>query len=172
MNLRNPPDAAALRGRAEERLARQKSALIEPKPDVESARLLHELQVHQIELQMQNVELQATQASLEATAARYTDLYDFAPMGYFALERNSAITRTNLAGARLLGVERAHCCRANASVLSSPRPIGTRSTRSCSRSLTPSPAQVAKSRWSGETNRRRSCTSRPRLRPTARNVAR
>ena len=107
MNLRNPPDAAALRGRAEERLARQKSAPIEPKPDVESARLLHELQVHQIELQMQNVELQATQASLEATAARYTDLYDFAPMGYFALERNSAITRTNLAGARLLGVERA-----------------------------------------------------------------
>ncbi len=59
---------------------------------------------------MQNEELRTSQAAVEAGLARYTDLYDFAPVGYLTLERNGAIAQTNLTGARLLGLERARLC--------------------------------------------------------------
>jgi PAS domain S-box-containing protein len=70
-------------------------------------RLLHELQVHQIELEMQNAELVDIRAQLENSLARYTELYDFAPVGYFTLDRRGAILQLNLAVARLLGSTRA-----------------------------------------------------------------
>lgn len=70
-------------------------------------RLLHELQVHQVELQMQNEQLEAARAMIEATLASYTDLYDFAPVPYLTLDRSGVIAELNLAAARLIGVERA-----------------------------------------------------------------
>jgi len=71
------------------------------------SRALHELQVHPIELAMQNDGLQIPLCDLETVAARYTDLYDFAPVGYVTLDRTGAITQTNLAAASLPGHERA-----------------------------------------------------------------
>ena len=68
---------------------------------------MHELQVHQIELEMQNEELRQSRAEVEAGLERYTELYDFAPVGYLTLGRDGAIRQVNLTGARLLGVERA-----------------------------------------------------------------
>lgn len=44
---------------------------------------------------------------LEANVARYTDLYDFAPVGYFTLDRGGTIRDANLTGAGLLGITRA-----------------------------------------------------------------
>ena len=44
---------------------------------------------------------------MEAGLERYTELYDFAPVGYLTLGRDGAIRQVNLTGARLLGVERA-----------------------------------------------------------------
>jgi PAS domain-containing protein len=98
----NPPaDAAELRRRAEDRFQTR-----ERNPQ-SAQRLVHELKVHQIELEMQNEELQRARAKADALLAQYTDLYDFAPAGYFNLARDGTILAVNLTGARLLGLERA-----------------------------------------------------------------
>ena len=92
---------------------------------METARLVHELEVHQIELEMQNEELQRTRAKAEALLAQYTDLYDFAPTGYFNLAADGTILAVNLTGARLLGIERAQLLNRRFGVLVSEadRPI-------------------------------------------------
>jgi PAS domain S-box-containing protein len=72
----------------------------------ERDRLLHELQVHQIELEMQNQELRKTQNELEETTGLYADLYDFAPVGYISFDDNGVIQEINLTGTTMLGKER------------------------------------------------------------------
>lgn len=67
---------------------------------------LRELQAHQIELKMQNAELQQARTDSDMNLARYTDLYDFAPIGYFTLDRDGIILEVNLTGATLLRTER------------------------------------------------------------------
>ncbi|CUI08806.1 diguanylate cyclase/phosphodiesterase (GGDEF & EAL domains) with PAS/PAC sensor(s) [Janthinobacterium sp. CG23_2] len=98
-----------LREDAELRLNQQgrAQAATQPMPHADNPqRLLHELQVYQVELELQNEQLEAARAWIEAALASYTELYDFAPVPYFTLTRTGAITETNLAGARLLGSER------------------------------------------------------------------
>jgi PAS domain S-box-containing protein len=68
--------------------------------------LVHELQVHQIELEMQNEELRRTQSELEDSRNRYSNLYDFAPIGYFTFDKNGLILEVNLTGANILSIER------------------------------------------------------------------
>ena len=105
-----PAGVAELRRRAEARLrekqSSQRSEVGDQSTAEETQRLVHELEVHQIQLEMQNEELQRTRGEVEAILAQYTDLYDFAPVGYFTLGRDGAIRRVNLTGASLLGVER------------------------------------------------------------------
>lgn len=71
-------------------------------------RTFHELQVHQIELEMQNTELKESRDRMEILVEKYTDLYDFAPVGYFSLDQQGIILEANLMGASLLGLERSH----------------------------------------------------------------
>jgi two-component system, sensor histidine kinase PdtaS len=68
--------------------------------------LLHELRVHQAELEMQNEELKSAQRELEKSRAKYVDLYDFAPVGYFSFNEEGIITEANLCGAEMLGADR------------------------------------------------------------------
>ena len=72
----------------------------------DAQRVLHDLQVHRIELELQNEELRRAQDALEASRARYFDLYDLAPVGYFTLNEGGLILEANLTGANLLGVAR------------------------------------------------------------------
>ena len=99
-------DALALRRAAEARLAASKAEALANVNNANLPRLVHELQVHQIELEMQNSELEQAQAELETSLTRYTELYDFAPVGYFSFDRLGKIMQVNLAGARLLGTNR------------------------------------------------------------------
>lgn len=99
-------DAAELRRRAEEQLRGQQRDKAPPRTDADTQRLLHELQVHQIELEMQNAELLEARDRMETMVEKYTDLYDFAPVGYFSLNEQGVILEANLTGATLLGVER------------------------------------------------------------------
>ena len=71
-------------------------------------RLLHELQVHQIELEMQNRELREAREQIEEARDRYAELYDFAPVGYMILDENGVIEEINLTGASMLGKERSN----------------------------------------------------------------
>ena len=73
----------------------------------ESDRLLHELQVHQIELEAQNQALREAQGQLEESSCRYLDLYDFAPIAYCTFDRAGVVLEINLTGAAMLGKERA-----------------------------------------------------------------
>ena len=99
-------EAVELRRRAEE-LLQKRTAETPPSPtEAESLKLLHELQVHQTELEMQNAELRHTRDELETALEKYTDLYDFAPVGYFTLDPEGIIRDANLTGALLLGIER------------------------------------------------------------------
>ena len=69
-------------------------------------KLIHELEVHQIELEMQNEELMLTRTAAREAAEKYTELYDFAPTGYFTLNSAGEILGLNLSGAKMLGKER------------------------------------------------------------------
>src|SRR5437773_12047653 len=107
---KTPAAAAELRRRAEARLRDQRqgqrSKAGDQKSEAGTLRTLHELEVHQIELEMQNSDLQKARDDLEAALEKYTDLYDFAPVGYFSIDESGVILEANLSGAALLGVER------------------------------------------------------------------
>lgn len=77
-----------------------------PRSPSEVQKVIDQLRLHQHELESQNEELRRAQTELEASRNRYSDLYDFAPVGYFTLSRSGLITEVNLKGADLLGVDR------------------------------------------------------------------
>ena len=91
-----------------QKLAKEKltSKVVALRPDKDAAELVAELHTHQIELEMQNEELRRTQEELEKSRRKYTDLFDFAPVGYFVLDKKRVIVEANLAGAALLGMEK------------------------------------------------------------------
>ncbi|RQW82143.1 MAG: PAS domain-containing sensor histidine kinase, partial [Geobacter sp.] len=95
-----------LRSRAEEEFKAKMADMDFPRSEEDMVRLVHDLQVHQIELEMQNEDLRRSEEELKASRDRYSLLYDFAPMGYFTLDRDEVIQAVNLTGAALLGRER------------------------------------------------------------------
>jgi PAS domain S-box-containing protein len=92
-----------LRKKAEELLKNQFNHIKDQSKDDQH---VHELRVHQIELELQNEELRDAQIKLEDSRRKYFDLYNFAPVGYFTLDKDRIILDLNLTGALLLGVEK------------------------------------------------------------------
>ena len=116
-----PPTGIDLRRRAERRLRKQpvKDARIETHAD--TRRMLHELQVHQIELELQNEELQQAKTEVDASLEKYTDLYDFAPVGYFSIDEAGVIIDVNLTGAALLGMARSRLIKRRFALFMAPQ---------------------------------------------------
>ncbi|MGE5424837.1 MAG: ATP-binding protein [Syntrophothermus sp.] len=71
-------------------------------------KLIHELQIHQIELELQNEELNESLAKQEELSSRYQHLYRFAPVGYFSLDDAGNIKEVNLMGTQMLGFPKKH----------------------------------------------------------------
>lgn len=106
-------DAQFLRQKAEAKLKEKKARKDVASIETDVRKLLHELQVHQIELEMQNEELIEANETAETALKNFTILYDFAPMGYFSLDAEANIQELNFTGADILGQKRFSLINAN-----------------------------------------------------------
>ena len=97
---------ALLRQKAEDLLLYAPATSASSYSETDKLQLIHDLEVHQIELVIQNDELRHAWAKAEVAADKYSELYDFAPAGYFTLSRNCDILEINLCGAQMLGKPR------------------------------------------------------------------
>ena len=98
------PDEVPLRKRAEELLKQKFSKPASQLSEAELLRLVHELEVHQIELELQNKELiQAKKQIAELATEKYLKLYNGSPSGYFTISIDGDILEANLCGSRMLG---------------------------------------------------------------------
>jgi PAS domain S-box-containing protein len=104
---KHPRNSSQLRREAEDSLGeRPPSENFAALPPDEVARIVQELQVHQIELEMQNEELRHAQIQSDIARERYFDLYDLAPVGYVTLNNIGVIVEANLTSSLMLGVPR------------------------------------------------------------------
>ncbi len=99
-------DLNELRGRAEKSWPKARKNNADIASSEELHRVIHELSIHQIELEMQQEELLQSRADLEESLERYSDLYEFAPLGYLTLARDSTILDVNLTATKMLNVNR------------------------------------------------------------------
>ena len=96
-------DAKLLREKAEKRLTEKQKKQNGKDND---NKILHELQVHQIELEMQNEELQQAYERAETALRKYIMVYELSLVGYFTLDSDGTICDLNFTGAELLGDRR------------------------------------------------------------------
>lgn len=98
-----------LRKSAEDRY--QQSLSNGVKLPIDTHRLAHELQVHQIELELQNEVLTRANAEADAARQRYVAIYDSSPIAFITVDSLGTICQINPAGANLLGIKRAEARR-------------------------------------------------------------
>ena len=98
-----------IRERAEAKIASQNIQTSQSLQKIsldEAQKIVHELEVHQIELEMQNEELLKMQEELKKTKIRYFDLYDMAPVSYCTLNEKGLMQEVNLATSSLFDMQR------------------------------------------------------------------
>jgi hypothetical protein len=98
----NLTDAGMLRRKAEDQLNQKQENTNQWYMESDIKKLVHELQVHQIELEMQNEELREANVIAETALKKYTMLFDLSPMGFFTLDVNGIICDLNFAAADML----------------------------------------------------------------------
>jgi PAS domain-containing protein len=99
-------DPRTLRSKAEKLLKQKLVNTNKTSPETDVKKLLHELQVHQIELEMQNEELRQADETAETALKKYTMLFDLSPMGYLTIESNGKIEELNFTAADMIGERR------------------------------------------------------------------
>jgi len=99
-------EAEILRQKAEELIGKKPLESGSKLSEADALRLIHELEVHRVELELQNEELAEAKEQAENNAEKYTELYDFAPLGYFTLSKEGKIIELNFSGGKMLGQER------------------------------------------------------------------
>ena len=77
-----------------------------PQSQEATQRIVHDLEAQRVELAIENEALREAKLDVQEALEKYTDLYEFAPTGYFTLDRNGTVTAVNLAAANLLRIER------------------------------------------------------------------
>jgi PAS domain S-box-containing protein len=70
--------------------------------EIEINRLVHELQVHQIELEIQNDELRKAQSAAEDSRDMYSSLFELSPLAIISLDSDFRIKQANFAAMSLL----------------------------------------------------------------------
>ena len=126
--INNSTEGASLREKAEERLKKKQSVKAKPlvstnsngmslskgsESEADMMKLVHELEVYQIELEMQNDELKLASEKAETATEKYTAIYDFAYTGFFTLDTQGNICELNISAAKMLGKERSKLVRGN-----------------------------------------------------------
>ena len=94
-----------LRERAEELLRAKPSKGLQKLSDEDMAKVMYELEIHQLELELQNEELRLAQTAASNYAAKYFDLYDRAPIGYMTLSKVGLIGEINHLGSQIFQKE-------------------------------------------------------------------
>ena len=92
----------------------------DPDTASDALKLLHELQVHQVELDLQHEHINEERQALEQSMQRLAELYVFAPVAYFMVASTGQIAEGNIVGARMLGTERGQIDSYNISHLLAP----------------------------------------------------
>lgn len=77
-----------------------------PDSAADALKLLHELQVHQVELDLQQTQLDSNERDLVREVSHYKSLFDFAPQAYFIVSLDGYIRDTNLAAVELFALDR------------------------------------------------------------------
>jgi signal transduction histidine kinase len=116
-NNEKMPHHTSLRQKAEEQLKLKYQSGKNTLNEVDTLKLLYELEVHQLELRMQNDEMRVARDRAEKAASMYSNLYeaiyDFSPAGYFSLSNDGTIEELNLNGAKMLGKDRSALIKSN-----------------------------------------------------------
>ena len=95
-----------LRQKSEEILKRRPSKTVSQLSEADALKLVHELEVYQLELEMVNEELiRSKEEASKIASEKYAELYDFAPLSYFTLSREGIIIELNMAASQLLCTE-------------------------------------------------------------------
>ena len=77
----------------------------DPAKASDALKLLHELQVHQVELDLQQEHMDDERQVLEQSMHRMAKLFAFAPVAYFMVASTGHIVEGSIVGSSMLGVE-------------------------------------------------------------------
>lgn len=93
--------------------------------ETEAMNLIQRLEENQLKMIRLNQKLKLAKKQTQIAVEKYTELYDFAPSGYFTLSKEGEIIELNHNGANLLGKKRMHLvgCQFSTFVTEDTKPI-------------------------------------------------